>query len=61
MELNEMLTKMYNERYKHMTEHEIDFIEAMYKKIVYSRRNPEGTEEANIRKMYKIFAIRTFK
>lgn len=56
-----MLTKMYNERYKHMTEHEIDFIEAMYKKIVYSRRNPEGTEEANIRKMYKIFAIRTFK
>lgn len=61
MELNDLLTNMYNKRFEHMTEHEIDFIEDMYKKIVYSRREPEGTEDANIRRMYKIFIARTFK
>lgn len=61
MDINEILTQMYRDRHKHMTEHEIDFIEAMYKKIVYGRRNAEGTEEANIRRMYKIFIARSFK
>ena len=61
MELNEILTKMYNDRFNHMSDHEVAYIEAMYKKIVYGRRKPEGTEEANIRRMFKIFTARSLK
>ncbi|TNE70618.1 hypothetical protein EP331_11695 [bacterium] len=59
MELQEIILQMYNGRYKHLTEHEIDFIEAMYKKIIYSRRAPEGSDEASIRRMYKVFIKRS--
>ncbi len=61
MDIQEMLNKMYQDRYKYMSDHEITYIESLYKKIIYARRKPDGNDEANIRKMYKIFVTRTFR
>jgi hypothetical protein len=61
MDLKEMLSKMYEDRYKYMSDHEITYIESLYKKIIYARREPDGFDDANIRKMYKIFVTRTFR
>ncbi len=61
MDIQEMLTQMYQGRFKHLNEHEIDYVEALYKKIIYSRRAPDGNDEANIRKLFKVFVTRTFK
>jgi len=61
MELKEMLAKMYEDRYKYLIDHEITYIESLHKKIIYARRNPDGNDEANIRRMYKIFVTRTFR
>lgn len=61
MDIKEMLTLMYQDRFKYLKEHEIDYVEALYKKIVYSRREAEGNDEANIRKMFKVFLTRSFK
>jgi hypothetical protein len=49
---------MYEQRHEIMRDHEIDFITSMYKKIVYSGREPEGHEEQTIKKMYRIYLSR---
>lgn len=61
MDLKEILTQMFNDRFHYLTEHECDYIEAMYKKIVYSRRAPEGNDEVNIRRIFKIYLTRKMK
>lgn len=58
MDLKSILTQMYEQRYEIMRDHEIDFITAMYKKIVYSGREPEGHEEQTIKKMYRVYLSR---
>lgn len=58
MDLKSILTQMYEERFEIMRDHEIDFITTMYKKIVYSGREPEGFEERTIKKMYRVFLSR---
>lgn len=52
---------MYQERDLYLHDHEINFIESMYTKIVYGRRKAEDSEEATIKRMYRIFLSRKLK
>jgi hypothetical protein len=61
MDSKQMLVQMYDGRYKHMSDHEITYIESLHKKIIYANRPPDGNDEVNIKKMYKIFITRSFR
>lgn len=58
MDIKNILTQMYEQRYEVMKDHEVDFIEKMYKKIVYSNREAVGNEENSIKTMYRVFLSR---
>ena len=61
MDIKQQLLQMYEGRDKYMNDHEITYIESLYKKIIYANRPPDGFDEANIKKMYKIFIARSFR
>lgn len=61
MDSREQLLQIYEGRYKYLSDHEITYVEALYKKIIYANRPADGNDDANIKKMYKIFITRSFK
>lgn len=62
MDTQEMLKTLYNDRHNSIvSDHELDFIESMYTKIVYSGREPEPTEVQSVKKLFQIYMTRKMK
>ncbi len=62
METDEMLKTLYKDRHNSIVhDHELDFIESMYTKIVYSGRDPEPSEIQSIKKLFQIYMTRKMK
>lgn len=62
MELEEMVKKLHRNKESHaLMDHEKEFIEQMYTKLIYSGRPAEGTETKTIKKLYQLFLKRSLK
>ena len=59
MEIQEMLKTLHQDRHNSLIhDHELDFIESMYTKIVYSGRDAEPSEVQSIKKLFQIYMTR---
>jgi len=59
MDLKMMIDTMHDEiNSSYLREHEAEYIEKAYKKIVYSGRDPDAAEIKTIKKMYQMYLKR---
>lgn len=55
-----IITRLYDSINSHkLRDHEKDFVEAMFKKCVYGRRQAEPSEVKTLKKMYQMFLLRS--
>ncbi len=58
-EIEFIITRLYDSiNSPLLRDHEKDFVEAMFKKVVYGRRAAEPSEIKTLKKMYQMFLLR---
>jgi hypothetical protein len=58
-EIEFIITRLYDAINSNLLkEHEKDYVEAMYKKCIYSRREADPNEIKTLKRMYQIFLMR---
>lgn len=62
MEVQEMVKKLHNNiNSASLSEHEQEYVEKMYMKLIYSRRPAEPAEIKTIKRLYQLYLARSIK
>ena len=59
-ELSAIIKKLYdNINSSYLREHEQDYVETIYKKVIYSNRAADPAEIKTIKKIYQMYLVRS--
>lgn len=59
-EITPILKRLYDDiNSSHLREHEQDYIESLYKKVLYSNRDADAMEIKTIKKIYQLYLVRS--
>lgn len=59
MDIKTMIKEMYNQlNSSYLKDHERDYVEKMYTKLVYANRPAEGSDTKTVKRLYQIYLSR---